>query len=108
MLLHIMLHTMVRAGDIEFPDPSQGLYFRGEETVSQILQIAFFVEDSFIRGRQVDGSSGCLEGDDRICFLTLKFIRGKPVITFQNISSLATDQCFDLLLFTLVFCRNIL
>mgnify|MGYP006867398067 CR=1 FL=1 len=75
MLLHIMFRAMVRIGDVEFPDPLQSLYFRSEEAVSQILQIALFVDSSFIRGRQVNGTFGSLYGDDGLYLTILPVIR---------------------------------
>lgn len=75
MLLHIMFRAMVRIGNVEFPDPFQSLYFRSEEPVSQILQIALFVDSSFIRGRQVNGTFGSLYGDDGLYLSILPVIR---------------------------------
>ena len=91
MLLHVMLRAMVRAGNIEFSDSSQSLYFRSEETVSQILQVTLFIDGSFIRGGQVDGSFGSLEGNDGVYLLVLQAVRDKPVITFQDIGRLIPD-----------------
>ena len=79
---------MVRAGNIEFSDSSQSLYFRSEETVSQILQVTLFIDGSFIRGGQVDGSFGSLEGNDGVYLFVLQAVRDKPVITFQDIGRL--------------------
>ena len=88
---------MVRAGNIEFSDSSQSLYFRSEETVSQILQVTLFIDGSFIRGGQVDGSFGSLEGNDGVYLFVLQAVRDKPVITFQDIG-----------LSAFIFSRNIL
>lgn len=82
---------MVRAGNIEFSDSSQSLYFRSEETVSQILQVTLFIDGSFIRGGQVDGSFGSLEGNDGVYLFVLQAVRDKPVITFQDIGRLISD-----------------
>ena len=71
MLLHVMLRAMVRAGNIEFSDSSQSLYF--------------------IRGGQVDGSFGSLEGNDGVYLFVLQAVRDKPVITFQDIGRLIPD-----------------
>lgn len=99
---------MVRAGNIEFSDSSQSLYFRSEETVSQILQVTLFIDGSFIRGGQVDGSFGSLEGNDGVYLFVLQAVRDKPVITFQDIGRLIPDLLFDLLLSAFIFSRNIL
>ncbi len=82
---------MVRAGNIEFSDSSQSLYLRSEETVSQILQVTLFIDGSFIRGGQVDGSFGSLEGNDGGLSLCFAGCRDKPVITFQDIGRLIPD-----------------
>ena len=66
---------MVRIGDVEFPDPSQRLYLRSEETVSQVLEKTLLVEDSFICHRQVDGSPRSLYGDNGVYLFILPVIR---------------------------------
>ena len=94
---------MVRAGNIEFSDSSQSLYFRSEETVSQILQVTLFIDGSFIRGGQVDGSFGSLEGNDGVYLFVLQAVRDKPVITFQDIGRLIRDQAAYILKRDLTF-----
>ena len=91
MLLHVMLLAMVRVGIIDFSDSSQSLYFRSEETVSQILQVTMFIDGSIIRGRHVDGSFRSLERNEGVYLFVLQAVRDMPVITFQDIGRLIPD-----------------